>query len=523
MANAKVRSLTIRPIKSADLSFNLSGVLDFRNSVSAQLGARIAAFDSNQIYNLLETVVADGKFQFDGPQIRKKLVTDFKAALFAVRNHAVESTLLHAILRRQSAFLRRYKHATEIALNYEILYPKAPDPESTLGRLGALRQSAQERYQAIKTAYKRDGRDGVIKDTTTGTRGQSSSKSEGGSVSSAVSTSKATSTNVTESTASGEESSKSSQTGSGDATTKQRPLAYKTVDQSSTYRRLDPAPQVDTTKITSTDSKSVPVKFEGNDWVEVKETDVRFESQKTTSSNTATATASSTSKSTGKSETSGESDSNTESKTTSTSNGTSQNDFEQSSDTILTEYRHPSAENDMRWYQRELDLQDQRLSHTLFAMQVPYMKTLLENELAMLDQEVRQLQLNYVHSFLTSPIGGLVTAVFKDEGESVVAGEPVIRVEDDSEILLVGVINHRAPLVVGMVAKIKIKNPYENQGAVPPIELEGKLVAVRGHSADNDEWEVIIRANNTVIGDPVARRLPLNYSPQRESVELLLT
>ena len=85
-----------------------------------------------------------------------------------------------------------------------------------------------------------------------------------------------------------------------------------------------------------------------------------------------------------------------------------------------------------------------------------------------------------------------------------------------------GVVNHRSPLFVGMDVTLRIANPFENQGAVPPIEMRGKLVAVRGHSSDNDEWEIVVRADNSVLGDPHARRLPLNYSVQREDIEVTI-
>ena len=184
--------------------------------------------------------------------------------------------------------------------------------------------------------------------------------------------------------------------------------------------------------------------------------------------------------------------------------------------TVLTEYRHPSAENDIRWLQRELELQDEILAQTLFSFQVPDLDTILKNELASIDQEVRQLQLNLVHTVLASPIAGIITSVYKDVGESVAAGEPVVRVEDDSEILLVGVINCRSAIRVGEPVKIEVKNPFEGGGQ--PIKLDGKLAVIRGHSSDNDEWDVIIRCGNTVDGNADARRLPLNYNFQKEDV-----
>ncbi len=53
MAEAKVRSLTIRPFQSADLAFNESGILDIQNAPVARLGVRVDAFNLQDLYSRL--------------------------------------------------------------------------------------------------------------------------------------------------------------------------------------------------------------------------------------------------------------------------------------------------------------------------------------------------------------------------------------------------------------------------------------------------------------------------------------
>jgi multidrug resistance efflux pump len=55
---------------------------------------------------------------------------------------------------------------------------------------------------------------------------------------------------------------------------------------------------------------------------------------------------------------------------------------------------------------------------------------------------------------LVTPINGLVTGVFCDLGDCVQAGQPVMRVENDDEVVIVGTIKFRGVLTVGASASI---------------------------------------------------------------------
>jgi hypothetical protein len=352
----------------------------------------------------------------------------------------------------------------------------------------------------------------------TDSSGKSATKGTSKTDSVSDSTGTAASDGTSDAVSDGKERSAAKQTSTSNMSTKQLPLAYETVNQVSRYRDADDTASPVKTRIDTENTKSIPTKWNGSDFVGLAAGDVNLESQKMDSTGTSDTTSNSTTNSTVKTTSKSTTTNSAKTTGTQTQDSTSDSTSDQKSVTLLTEYRHPAIENDMRWLQRELELQDEFLSQRIFALQIPHMSTILANELDSIDQEVRQLQLNLIHSYLTSPVSGLVTAVYKDVGESVAAGEPVIRVEDDSEILLVGVINCRSAIRVGDSVRLNIDNPYEAGGA--PIRLDGKLVVVRGHSSDNDEWEVLIRCDNRVPGDLSERMLPLNYSFQREDVQM---
>lgn len=288
MAQAKVRFLNIRPIQSADLSFNLSGIIDFRHDQTAQLGMRLNRVDLSTIYDRLSGEAGNGQLEFDGTKIRKALLDDMQAVLFAVRNPALESSLLHAICRRQNAFLQRYKHKNSILQEYTQLYNNA-SPDSKPEKLSSLYSRAKERHEELKNAYESvDGRDSVVSASRTNTTGSSDGISNNSNETSSASESNASSTNTTTSSATSTESSSASQTGNSDATTKQRPLAYRSFNQISKTRDGDDLNKAVKQRVDSENSDSRPMEWKGGDWAEVRQSSVDFESQKITSTNSAT-------------------------------------------------------------------------------------------------------------------------------------------------------------------------------------------------------------------------------------------
>ncbi len=176
-------------------------------------------------------------------------------------------------------------------------------------------------------------------------------------------------------------------------------------------------------------------------------------------------------------------------------------------------FLHPKLDNKVAYGRLRAELLTQEMNESIFSHRVAQMNKILENELAALDMEVRKLQLAYAHSFLTSPMSGIVTGIFKDVGEASTIGEPVMRIENDEVILAVGLITYRDLVWVGKKADIRTVDLYEKG---KDLVFPGKIVAVRGHEADNDVWDIIIECENPKDGTG-KRTLPLNYTFDKDN------
>jgi multidrug resistance efflux pump len=104
-----------------------------------------------------------------------------------------------------------------------------------------------------------------------------------------------------------------------------------------------------------------------------------------------------------------------------------------------------------------------------------------------------------------SPIDGIVTGVYKHPGDPVQPGEPVIRVEDNSSILLMAKIVYRGPIALG--ATVTVTTQLFGM-AGPPTTIKGAVVSIRGAQED-DHWDVIARCDNLDPGGNII--LPLGY------------
>jgi multidrug resistance efflux pump len=135
------------------------------------------------------------------------------------------------------------------------------------------------------------------------------------------------------------------------------------------------------------------------------------------------------------------------------------------------------------------------------------------------DLEVRRLQITFAETYLTAPFAGTVTAVFKDVGECVQAGEPVIRVENDAVVFLTGRIQYFGVLKIGQDVVVRAADLYESGQSQ---DFPGKVKGIRGHAADDDEWEVFIECDNPV-GAGGRRLLPIYYQFDKDTTTILVT
>jgi hypothetical protein len=225
------------------------------------------------------------------------------------------------------------------------------------------------------------------------------------------------------------------------------------------------------------ESQVIPQAFATNKWKDIETAELAFPSQKTTSTN----------------------------------------DLTHVSSTRNTEFRHPFLENLIQDLRSQINLQDELLMNETFSFRVPEIEAIIGKELEAIDWEVRKAQIRYAQTFLVAPISGIVTAIYKDVGETVQPGEPVLRIENDEKVLLVGIVQHRGLLKVGNTVRVRTGNLYEGGASnTPKTEFTGPIVAVRGHDADDDEWDLIIECDNT------NRALPINYHFDRDTTEFVI-
>jgi hypothetical protein len=169
-------------------------------------------------------------------------------------------------------------------------------------------------------------------------------------------------------------------------------------------------------------------------------------------------------------------------------------------------YRVPYWESEAQNQRAQISLIDEQFSQYMSTLNLPFLPRVLLNELNSIDGDVFRLQIAYLNTILMSPIAGTVTGVYKQPGDAVKAGEPVIRVEDSSTILLVANIVHRDPIAVG--ATVTVTTQLFG-GAGAPTLLSGNVVAVRGRAEDDEQWEVVAKCGNL---DGAAKPIfPLGY------------
>jgi hypothetical protein len=183
------------------------------------------------------------------------------------------------------------------------------------------------------------------------------------------------------------------------------------------------------------------------------------------------------------------------------------------------EFRNPSAENDMRYRRALASLQPEFLNAWRMAEMCKHGDTTFRNELFAIDQQIKKLQIAYVDTFLVAPFAGLVTGVFRSRGDYVTAGQPVVRVEDDTSVYLVGTVKLRGLLRVN--SKIKVTTTLFDAPGGQPTIINGTVSAVRGHDSISEQWDVLILCENRTAQDEAI--LPLNYNFEFENTTIEVT
>ena len=189
-------------------------------------------------------------------------------------------------------------------------------------------------------------------------------------------------------------------------------------------------------------------------------------------------------------------------------------------------FRHPTSENNAENERTQTSLLDERFKQFMYSQQLPFLKWMFPNELTSIDLEVKRLQVSFINTMLVCPIKGIITGLFKHAGDCVQAGQPILRVEQDDVILIVGTLTYRNVLQVG--AKVDISTILYDAAAAgggsaakTPLP-QGHVIAIRGHKYEDDQWDVIIQCDNLfdAQGNPL---IPLNYNFDFDDTDVTIT
>jgi biotin carboxyl carrier protein len=155
-------------------------------------------------------------------------------------------------------------------------------------------------------------------------------------------------------------------------------------------------------------------------------------------------------------------------------------------------YRVPNAEANADNIRTQLSIVDEYASTFLqWKSILPNLGKVLTDQLAIIDHGIRHLQVGYLNTMLFSPIAGSVAAKRVSAGDTVVAGQPLLRVESGESIYLVGTIIFRGVIVAGTsVATVETSSSLGVPGRA--LILQGKVVAARGNRHGEDRWDIVV-------------------------------
>ena len=195
----------------------------------------------------------------------------------------------------------------------------------------------------------------------------------------------------------------------------------------------------------------------------------------------------------------------------------------QSQSAINTDYgyRIPSIESAAQDLRAQISLMDERFAQFMFEQDLPYLPQVFANELLSIDLDVKRLQVAFLDTILMSPIAGIVTQIYRYPGDWVKAGEPLVRIENDELILLVGSLVYRGAISVGAQATVTTSLFGLSAAAV---SISGSVRAARGNCTDDARWDVVIQCTNVEFdGNRLRKILPLNYHFDFDDTTVVIT
>lgn len=167
----------------------------------------------------------------------------------------------------------------------------------------------------------------------------------------------------------------------------------------------------------------------------------------------------------------------------------------------LNEFWYPRLENKLEFERLQSIVVQEEAKNALNALSAGSVEDSLRRELEFIELEVLKNQVKVLNTYLAPTFSGIVTAIYKDVGEHVQAGEPVVRIENDRRLFLYGFVQLRGMPTVGQTVTIKSK-VFES---TVEKTYTANIVSVRGHTTDDDEWELLLEMDNA------GNALPMNF------------
>jgi len=481
---AKVVSLRAAPTQVAHLCFEVGGILGSygqqlampagpATSATGLLGAAVTAFPFDTFYGLLATMPTTGdpsRLLYDFLQIQAYTAPYTLASL---RAEPRKAALDKAINARQNAFFAKYANQSIIVgrIQQDYAAPTGLNAFATTGGnskpwlLGLLAECSLNQWNALDAAYQNDttrspngSSKGVVKTTSSGLT--TDSISYGYSAASAVTNDSVFDVEADQPTVSQDENAPQG-VPLKDFTPPDPPgpMSFPSAPQQPPYPPLTPPTSVNAF---------------GDNWISGKGYTTPDTMEQATSYQT-----------------------------------TSSNGLTHQNQTIVNTdygYRTPYYEGLAQYLRAQASLIDQQFAAFMQSQMLPNLNTVFTNEKNSMDGDVYRLQIAYLNTILMSPIPGTITGVYKQPGEAVKAGEPVFRVENNSNIYLVARLIYPGLITPGS-STIQISTALLDESSQQSPIFTGSPVVARGLGAD-DKWEVILQCSNPQNNNPI---LPLNY------------
>lgn len=477
MAGPTVVSLKARPWQVSLLSFEIGGILE---SLNVELGDAVTQFDFATFYGGLNATAAGdlSRFTLDLDGILNALEGPPQNILAALRSETRGAALDRLINARQNAYFSKYgaTQITDIVTAANKFYGGGTTANPAM--LAELATLAQTQADQLAAAYLATGRGFPSGGTPVVVQNTSS-----------FLTSKTNT--IDASTGSGQSSSQSSSSEHTNATGRTFQESVGAPNFGGTDTLNDPPAGGQPIQPSITDSNVIQDTFqEGSSGQTTDQTGRGTASQSGSQQSTGTAYAVQT---------------------------------EQIVNTDYT-FRISSIESQAQNLRAQISLNDQQFALLMSTQNLGNLATVLQNELGSIDLGVYQTQLAFMSCLLLAPINGIVTGMYKNPGDAVRPGEPVLRVEDNSQMLLVMKIVYSGPIKVATTATpattITIQTSLFDASALAP-PLTGTVVLARGGGGD-DVWDLVVKCVNPLdaSGDPV---IPIGYNFDYDNTTIVIS